>query len=141
MKHLIALSCIVALAGCSSSDDDSSAITDADTDVETGGMVDTGTIVAVDPAAVFVTPDMVEFQDTPFPGVALAQAFNDPMDGSHETFVQVAAGGAIPPHFHTEGTYSVVIDGPMEIPVPIDEMNPLEMVTAVVVLHLRQLSI
>ena len=66
MKHLIALSCIVALAGCSSSDDDSSAITDADTDVETGGMVDTGTIVAVDPAAVFVTPDMVEFQDTRF---------------------------------------------------------------------------
>ncbi len=129
MKHLIALSCIIALAGCSSSDDDSSAMTNTDTDMETGGMVDTGTMVAADPAAVFVTPDMVEFQDTPFPGVALAQAFSDPMDGSHETFVQVAAGGAIPPHFHTEGTYSVVIDGPMEIPVPIDEMDPLVMVT------------
>jgi len=86
-------------------------------------------MVPVNPNAVFVTPDMVEFQDTPFPGVSLATAFSNETLGSHETFVQVEAGGAIPPHMHTEGTYSIVVDGPMEIPVPIDEMNPMMMAT------------
>ena len=136
MKHILAISCMLALVACSSDDDDAP-VTDADAgsmmdstaNADTDSMMDTTAVVDANPEAVFVTPDMVDFQDTPFPGVALAQAFSDPMDGSHETFVRVAAGGAIPPHTHPEGTYSIVVDGPMEIPAPIDEMNTMTMVT------------
>lgn len=132
MKKIVIASCMLGVIGCSSSDDDESEglptiMSGADGDgVE---MTDTGMMVAANPEAVFVTREMVEFQDTPFPGVALAQAFSNETSGSHETFVRVAAGGAIPPHMHSQGTYSIVVDGPMEIPTPIDEMNPMMMVT------------
>jgi len=84
-------------------------------------------MVMANPEAVFVTPEMVNFQDTPFPGVQLANAFSNDNSGSHETFVKVEAGGEIPPHTHTQGTYSMVFSGPMQIPVPLDEMNPMSM--------------
>jgi len=87
MKHIIALSCMLTLAACSSEDD--SLVIDIETDEDSIVIdVDPDDVVAADPVAVFVTPEMIDFQDTPFPGVALAQAFSDPMDGSHETFVQ-----------------------------------------------------
>ena len=123
MKYLALAGCVIALAGCSSNDDNGvtvGPIVDADVD---------GITVAANPDAVFVTPERVEFQDTPFPGVALANAFSNEDLGSHETFVRVAAGGEIPPHMHTEGTYSIVVNGPMEIPVPLDEMDTMMMVT------------
>lgn len=123
-KALIA-SCVFVLVGCGSDDDDSGGPDNAMTDT---GMTDADTISA-NAEAVFVTANMVEFQDTPFPGVALGPAFSNDATGAHETFVRVAAGGAIPPHMHTQGTWSIVVDGPMEIPVPIDEMNPMMMVT------------
>jgi|GEM_PF-1934791 len=125
MKMAVIAGCMIALVGCSSDDDDA----DAGNVDAVDSTVDGGVVVPANADALFMTPEMVEFQDTPFPGVALAQAFSDPMDGSHETFVRVAANGAIPPHTHPEGTYSIVIDGPMEIPAPIDEMGPMTMVT------------
>jgi len=112
-------SCMIALTGCGT-------VGTADRGIPGGS---DRVVVAADPAAVFVTREMIEFQDTPFPGVALANAFNNETNGSHETFVRVAAGGAIPPHLHTEGTYSIVIEGPMEIPVPIDEKDAIVMGT------------
>jgi len=131
MKYITLACCMVALAGCSSSDDDGS-LTDldsSDSDVVDVTEVDV-MAVAANPDAVFVTPEGVNFQETPFQGVELANAFSNDDTGSHETFVRVAAGGEIPPHMHTQGTYSVVVSGPMEIPVPLDEMNTSTMVTA-----------
>ena len=130
MKKILIASCMIALVSCGSDDDDDSdagVVTDSMMDT---GMMDTGIVVPADADAVFMTPEMVSFQDTPFPGVQLGQAFSDETTGAHETFVRVAAGGAIPPHTHSQGTYSIVIDGPMEIPVPIDEMDPMMMETA-----------
>ena len=129
IRNIVLASCLIALVGCSSDDDDDTsadAVTDSTIDED---MMDTGVMVPADANAVFMTAEMVDFQDTPFPGVQLAQAFSDETTGAHETFVRVAAGGAIPPHTHSQGTYSIVIDGPMEIPVPIDEMNPMMMET------------
>ena len=127
-KKLLITSVALVVVGCSSNDDDSSNL---ETDMTAGGMASTDgdMVIMANPEAVFVTPDRVDFQDTPFPGVQLAQAFSNAESGAHETFVKVAAGGAIPPHMHSEGTYSIVIDGPMEIPTPIDEMNPMMMVS------------
>lgn len=121
MKKTIALTCLLTLAACSDNDSDSIVDNVDDTDMQES--------VIANPDALFVTPDQVVFQDTPFPGVQLAQAFSNEATGAHETFVRVAASGAIPPHMHTQGTYSIVIDGPMEIPVPIDEMNTMMMQT------------
>jgi len=100
MKKLILVGCMLTLAACSSNDD-----SDA-TDANIGEMDNGEMMVPANPEAIFVTPDMIEFQETLFPGVSLALAFSNETLGSHETFVQVAAGGAIPPHMHTEGTYS-----------------------------------
>jgi len=116
MKKLILASCVTILVGCSSDDD---------ADVVAPGEIP----VAANPDAVFMPADMISFQDTPFSGVQLANAFNDETTGAHETFIKVAAGGAIPPHTHSQGTYSIVVDGPMEIPVPIDEMDTMMMQT------------
>jgi len=120
MKYITFACCMVALAGCSSSDDDGS-LTDLDSN--DSDVVDVTEVdvmaVAANPDAVFVTPEGVNFQETPFPGVELANAFSNDDTGSHETFVRVAAGGEIPPHMHTQGTYSVVVSGPMEIPAKI----------------------
>ena len=134
LKKVLLASCLVTVAGCSSDDDDSdmnTGMTDinmVDNGMTDNGMTDTDVIPA-NPDAVFVTPDMVAFADTPFSGVALGPAFNNDETGAHETFVRVAAGGAIPPHTHPEGTWSIVVDGPMQIPAPIDEMNPMMMIT------------
>ncbi|MBX2886476.1 MAG: DUF4437 domain-containing protein [Granulosicoccus sp.] len=112
-KKFLLPCCVLVVVGCGGGNDDNSI------DIDTDGNAD----------AVFVTREMVSFQDTPFPGVQLAQAFSNDDTGSHETFVRVSAGGAIPPHIHSQGTWSIVVDGPMEIPVPIDEMNPMMMTT------------
>lgn len=130
-KKLLIASSVIAVIGCSSDDDDATEmdVVMSGADMTDVSMMGSDTDVEANADAIFVTPDMVAFQDTPFDGVQLAQAFSNAETGSHETFVKVAAGGAIPPHMHTEGTYSLVIDGPMEIPTPIDEMNPMMMVT------------
>ena len=130
-KQALIAGCVFVLVACGSDDDDSggpnTGMTDAGmmTDSE---MTETDTVAANADTA-FITAGMVVFQDTPFPGVALVPAFSNDVTGAHETFVRVTAGGAIPPHMHTQGTWSIVVDGPMEIPVPIDEMNPMMMVT------------
>lgn len=117
MKTMVIACSLLSVAGCASN-----------SNVRSIGVSDKNSIAA-NSEAVFVTPDRVEFQDTPFPGVALANAFSNDSTGAHETFVKVSAGGAIPPHMHTQGTYSIVVDGPMEIPVPIGERNTMTMGT------------
>jgi len=110
MKNAIVVGCMLALVGCA--DQNSSNINSE---------------VAANPDAIFVTPEKVGFGDSGLPGVQLATAFGDAGTGPHETFIKVAAGGFIPPHTHTQGTYSIVVNGPMEIPVPIDEKDALTM--------------
>jgi len=144
MKKLILASCMLSLAACSSDDDDAAVVENDANQMDNGVMMvdamDSDDMMMVDgmmmvdammvpanPDAVFVLADEVAFGETGFDGVELAQAFSNDETGSHETFVRVAAGGAIPPHMHSQGTFSVVVNGPMEIPVPIDEMNPMVM--------------
>lgn len=64
----------------------------------------------------------------PGSGIEISTVFGDRATGSHASFIKVPAGGGIPTHNHTANTRSLVLDGPMAIPVPDNEANPMTMI-------------
>ena len=74
-------------------------------------------------------PDDRVFQELiPGSGIEISTVFGDRATGSHASFIRVPAGSGIPTHNHTANTRSLVLDGPMAIPVPDNQIDPMSMV-------------
>lgn len=133
MRFLMILVASLAL-GCGDDDSmmmspDSGPGEDSGPSTDSGPGTDAGDIVPPDSRAVWLTPEMQTF-DEAIPGIGfLSTVFGDRMSGAHETFVRVTAGMGLPPHAHTMGTHSLVVQGPMQIPVPSNETDPAMMMT------------
>ncbi len=84
--------------------------------------------VPANPSAFWQPLSDAEFVElVPGTGIEISTVFGDRATGPHASFIKVPAGGGIPTHNHTANTRSMVLDGPMSIPVPDNEDNPMTM--------------